>query len=234
MLGGLAGLLALAVRALDLSTATVLLLVAAGSLVAVASDGRLGGFQLPGHDRQVNERWLDQYRNWVYGAGFGWQIGVGLATYIMTGGLYLLILVAALGGSVTDALILGTVFGLIRGLAVFAAGGITNQGALNDFHRAFERWRQPVRKLTIAAIALVGIVAGLSAGSALGIGNCCSGDYRCRAGRPGRARNQLPAGQLTRSGLGAGSGRPDRSEKQPDGGEHQDQRSDPGNGAVAG
>ena len=33
---------------------------------------------------EAYERWLDQYRSWVYGAGFGWQIGVGFATYIMT------------------------------------------------------------------------------------------------------------------------------------------------------
>ena len=35
----------------------------------------VGGFRLPSHTRQVNEAWLDEYRGWVYGGGFGWQIG---------------------------------------------------------------------------------------------------------------------------------------------------------------
>ena len=50
----------------------------AAAILAAASDSRLGGFHLPFHSRQVNERWLDQFRPWVYGAGFGWQIGAGL------------------------------------------------------------------------------------------------------------------------------------------------------------
>ena len=52
----------------------------------------------PIHHRQVNERWLDQFRPWVYGAGFGWQIGAGLATYIKTCAVYLMIVLAALCG----------------------------------------------------------------------------------------------------------------------------------------
>ena len=62
--------------------------------VAAASDARLGGFHLPFHSRQVNERWLDQFRPWVYGAGFGWQIGAGLVTYIKTAALYLMMVLA--------------------------------------------------------------------------------------------------------------------------------------------
>jgi len=50
------------------------------------------------HTRQVNDEWLARFRPWVYGAGFGWQIGVGFATYIMTGGLYLMVVLAALTG----------------------------------------------------------------------------------------------------------------------------------------
>ena len=46
----------------------------------------LGGFILPVHHRQVNERWLDQFRPWVYGAGFGWQIGDGVRHLHQDGG----------------------------------------------------------------------------------------------------------------------------------------------------
>jgi hypothetical protein len=169
VLGGLMAILAEGWSRLGAGDGMALTVTSLGALLAVISDGRLFGFQLPGHDRQVNERWLDQYRSWVYGAGFGFQIGVGLATYIMTAGLYLLIVVAAVGASTSGALIIGAVFGIVRGLAVFAAGDVTTLESLHDLHRRFERWRQPVRKLTIAVIALVGVVAGLVVGSTLGM-----------------------------------------------------------------
>ncbi|MGH8927982.1 MAG: hypothetical protein ACRDWH_06495, partial [Acidimicrobiia bacterium] len=114
-LGGLMGLLALGVGGLETAQVSALWLAAVAALVAAASDGRIGGFHLPGHDRQVNERWLDQYRSWVYGAGFGWQIGVGLATYIMTAGVYLLILMGSLIADPMVAIGLGGLFGLVRG-----------------------------------------------------------------------------------------------------------------------
>jgi hypothetical protein len=83
VVGGLTlglGMAALAgvVAVFDLTPATLLALATGALLVTAVSDSRLLGRQLPNHPRQVNERWLDQYRSWVYGAGFGWQIGVGL------------------------------------------------------------------------------------------------------------------------------------------------------------
>ena len=169
MLGGLMSVPAMGWRRIGADLEVALVITTFGALVAVISDGKLFGFQLPGHDRQVNERWLDQYRSWVYGGGFGWQIGIGLATYIMTAGLYLLMIVAALGASTSGALILGTVFGLVRGLAVFAAREVTSLEALNDLHRRFEQWRQPIRKITIGVIALVGVITGMASGSPLAL-----------------------------------------------------------------
>ena len=103
----------------------------------IAADARLGGFHLPVHHRQVNERWLDQFRPWVYGAGFGWQIGAGLVTYIKTTALYLMIVLAALTASPATALAIGALFGLVRGLAVLLGRGITSSTALATFHRRF-------------------------------------------------------------------------------------------------
>src|SRR5690242_12319505 len=39
---------------------------AACAVVAVLSDLRLGGWSLPVHPRQVDERWLTAYRRWIY------------------------------------------------------------------------------------------------------------------------------------------------------------------------
>jgi hypothetical protein len=164
-LGGLMGALALAVDALDATTTVALWIVAGASLVAAASDGRVGGFHLPGHDRQVNERWLDQYRSWVYGAGFGWQIGVGLATYIMTAGVYLLIVMGGLTAGPGIAIALGGLFGLVRGLAVYLAVGLDSRERLLAFHQRFESWREPVRQAMIVVQALVAVVAAGATGA---------------------------------------------------------------------
>ena len=92
----------------------------------IASDLNLGGFRLPSHTRQVNESWLDQFRSWVYGGGFGWQIGVGLATYVTTAAVYLMIAMARPHRrSARSRSLLMTGFGLVRGLAVLLGRRLT-------------------------------------------------------------------------------------------------------------
>ena len=44
----------------------------------------MGGHRPPFLHRQVDDDWLSAYRPWVYGVGFGWQIGAGVTTYTMT------------------------------------------------------------------------------------------------------------------------------------------------------
>ena len=129
--------LALAVSALDLSGVAVGSLALAAVLVAAGSDSGIARRRLPFHRRQVNERWLDRYRPWVYGAGFGWQIGSGLATYITCAAVYLMVVLAALTGRPVVALAVGTGFGFLRGLAVLLTRHLTEPSALLAFHRRF-------------------------------------------------------------------------------------------------
>jgi hypothetical protein len=164
-LGGLMALAAFAAQSLGVTVGVGLGVTAMAALITAASDGRVGGFHLPGHIRQVNERWLDRYRSWVYGAGFGWQIGVGLATYIMTAGVYLLILMGGLIADPVIALAVGTIFGLVRGLAVYLSAGLDSPSALLAFHARFEQWREPVRRGMIVAQIVVGIAAAVAATS---------------------------------------------------------------------
>jgi MFS family permease len=149
-LGATAGLLAIGVRVLGPSNGAVLAVAALMAAIAFASDLELFGFRLPIHHRQVNERWLDQFRAWVYGVGFGFQIGMGLATYIMTAALYLLLVLSALSQSVVVAVALGATFGLVRGLAVLLGRAITNTESLRSFHRRFSAIGPEIRLLTIA------------------------------------------------------------------------------------
>ncbi len=136
-LGFAMALLAAVVAATHASSSVLAAIAAAAAVTTVAADARFGGFRLPIHHRQVNERWLDQFRPWVYGAGFGWQIGAGVVTYIKTSAVYLMIVLAALTGSPTTTVVIGVVFGLVRGLAVFLGRHITSAAALADFHRRF-------------------------------------------------------------------------------------------------
>ncbi len=133
---------------------TLALAVLAAGLGAL-SDLAPGGRALPIHRRQVNELWLDQFRPWVYGAGFGWQIGTGLATYVTTAAVYLLIVLGALSATPWAALGLGVLFGLARGLAVLLGRRIETPSQLLEFHRGFDALGPRVRWAVIAVLAVV-------------------------------------------------------------------------------
>ncbi len=156
-LGLLAALLAVPVRALDLSTSAALAIVAVLAIVSILSDLRVGGFQLPRHGRQVDRLWLDHYRSWVYGTGFGWQIGVGLATYIVTSAVYLTVAIAALTGSPVAALAIGVAFGTVRGLAIFLGVGATTLEALRSLHRRIQRL-EPASRVAMFVVQAVVVV----------------------------------------------------------------------------
>jgi hypothetical protein len=149
--------LAAALRAAGISAGVSVAAACAASVVAAAADSGIGGFRLPVHHRQVNERWLDGFRPWVYGAGFGWQIGTGVATYIKTAAVYLLIVLAALSASPLLALGLGVLFGLVRGLAVVLGRNITSPGTLAEFHRRFISFGPLAQAASVAAELAVGV-----------------------------------------------------------------------------
>jgi hypothetical protein len=139
-------------------------------LVALAADRRLAGFQLPLHPRQVNELWLTSYRRWLYAAGFGAQIGIGFATYIMTAATYLVVVLAALTGSPALALATGTVFGLVRGLAVLLSARCRTAAALRQLHLRMSAL-EPVSLRTVmsAEALLAGGLAYAASGAVFGL-----------------------------------------------------------------
>lgn len=154
-LGVAVAALALGVDALSLTGREVSAVALAAGIVTLASDVGVGGFRVPVHHRQVNEHWLDQFRPWVYGAGFGWQIGTGLATYIVTAAVYLMMLLAALIGNAWLAIGLGALFGLLRGLSVCLGRHISSSETLRTFHQWFDDLGPKVRRATVAAEAIV-------------------------------------------------------------------------------
>ena len=75
-----AAILALVVRSTGIGLEARLATGAALAVLATLLDLGILGVTMPVIRRQVNERWLDEFRGWFYGVGFGWQIGVGVAT----------------------------------------------------------------------------------------------------------------------------------------------------------
>lgn len=161
-LGGLIAGLAVLVRRLSLTGHSVATVTVAASIVTIASDVRLGGFTLPRIARQVDEVWLNRYRGWVYGLGFGWQIGVGLSTYVMTAAVYLMIVLGALTGRPLVALAVGTGFGLCRGAAVLLGLRLTTPNAIRTLHAWFDAaatWSLGAAVIGQSAVLAVGVVA---------------------------------------------------------------------------
>ena len=188
-LGLVAAALAGLVGLLSLSTTAALVLAAVLAVVGVGLDMGLLGTEMPHHRRQVDEVWLDQYRSWVYGAGFGWQIGTGFATYIMTAAVYLTVGLAALTGRPVVAFGLCVLFGLTRGLAIFLGVRLTDPERLRVFHRRFEAAGPTVKWAVIGLQAAVAVVAAAAvsplAGAAIAVAlGAATFALRARVPRP--------------------------------------------------
>ena len=119
---------------------------------------------VPGPNRQVNERWLDEFRGWVYGLGFGAQLGLGITTVVTSAATYVAMFVAFLAADPAwGALVLG-VFGAIRGVTPLLAARVRGPEQLRAFHGRFERLRGAVGPVSVAC--LLGMSAVALAGSA--------------------------------------------------------------------
>ena len=134
------------------------------ALAGAALDGRVAGLRLPTIARQVAERWLRKYRSWVYGFGFGVQLGTGLATIVSSSAVYLMVVAAVLTRSLVAGTIIGAVFGTLRGASILLARRVGTYDDLRDLHRrlAANATRSEVANVltqgAIGACALVAVV----------------------------------------------------------------------------
>ena len=176
MLGGVMAVLAAAVSSLNVTSTTLLGLAAGVAVLGGAVDSGVLGFSPPFFKRQVNEYWLAKYRAWVYGGGFGWQIGAGVTTYIMTAAVFVTIGLGALSAGPWAALTIGVVFGTARGLAVLLTARLRTTSEIYAMHRRFDALGEPVRRAVIGVQLVVAVVAAgaawgiAAAGMTLGIG----------------------------------------------------------------
>jgi hypothetical protein len=157
LLGALGSLLMASVDG-DLRLAVLAVALAVG----LALD--LGG-RLPSPRRQVNEDWLREYRGWVYGLGFGGQLGAGFATIVTTSLVYVALLAAFLAGDVAvGALIVGAC-GAARGLSLLAGARVTEPAALMRLHASIDAWRPRIRGSALVAQALLVVALVVAVGA---------------------------------------------------------------------
>jgi len=152
VVGGLGALVPAALR-LD---GVVIIVV----LLAIVALGELGFIAFPAiPKRQVNEDWLDEYRGWVTGLGFGFQLGLGLVTIVTSLAVPVTFLVAFLTYSVRWGILIGVTFGLARALPILWTRRVTAPEQLATLHRRHDR---SARSVAIAAALAMGPIAVLA------------------------------------------------------------------------
>jgi len=120
------------------------------------------GRSLPSVPRQVDEDWLHEYRGWVYGAGFGFQLGAGVLTYVTTAALYVALAATLLAGHVAASVAIMGTFGLGRGLSILPARRIDDPERLVAFHRRLQARAPLVRHATTSALVVAGFAGGVA------------------------------------------------------------------------
>jgi hypothetical protein len=143
-LGALGGALGIGGSQLALAALGVAL------LAAIALDLGLAGLRIPTLDRQVDDRWLYEYRGWVTGTGFGLQLGLGVATVVTTALTYVTFVAAALSGSAAAGAAIGGLYGAVRGLSVLGSARVGSTERLVGVDRWLRRWEHPVRRAALA------------------------------------------------------------------------------------
>lgn len=101
--------------------------------------------------RQVDENWLTRYRGWVYGLGFGFQLGLAIVTIITSASVYTTIALAVLVGSVKWGIVIGIAFGVARGLVIFKTTQVHDHSSLRGLMRSLQGGLPNAKRLTVGA-----------------------------------------------------------------------------------
>ncbi|HEX7098880.1 MAG TPA: hypothetical protein VF377_06535 [Acidimicrobiia bacterium] len=135
----------------------------AGAVFVVGVAGLLDLVKIkpPGLKRQVNEDWIGTYRGWVYGGGFGAQLGVGVSTFVVTWGTWATWVLALLSGGWLAGALIGAVFGIGRSIFPLAAGWIDRPSRLVSFSRSLAAAATPVARITAVGFIAVALATGV-------------------------------------------------------------------------
>jgi hypothetical protein len=162
-LGGVTLGMGMVVGALVLDSAVGVAGTAAVVIAAVvtatclAADAEVLGARLPEHPRQVDATWVARFRLWAYAGGYGFQLGTGVSTYVMTNATYAVICVGMVTLRPAAALWLGVAYGISRGATILLGAAVTTPTRL----RAVHRWLAATDRasLAVAMAAQLGLLA---------------------------------------------------------------------------
>lgn len=124
--------------------------------LAAAVDGTGRRPPWPVH-RQVDDGWMARYRGWVYGAGFGFQLGLGVVTIVTTAAVPAAWLLALLTASPVAGAAVGLAFGLSRGLPVLANAGVNTPGRLWSLQRRFQAGEAAAHRAAVASLGALAV-----------------------------------------------------------------------------
>jgi sulfite exporter TauE/SafE len=136
------------------SSGAVLLVLGVLGLLTAAIDLRTPAMPLPSWQRQVDERWLTTYRGWVYGAGFGAQLGGAVFTRIPTATTYLWLAAAAATFSPMLGGLIGAAFGAVRAAPLLLTRALRDPARLQRFHARMEERSPTARRGASVAVVL--------------------------------------------------------------------------------
>jgi hypothetical protein len=156
-LSGLLGSIALGGVGIEGRLLLVAAVLSAGIAWELAREG------VPGPRRQVDERWLDRYRSWVYGLGFGVQLGAGVTTVVVSSAVYVVCVAAFASAHVGTGAAIGACAGALRGGTVLAGAKVASPERLVSFHQRMHALRRPVRSSALLAQVALASVAMLAA-----------------------------------------------------------------------
>ncbi len=154
--GSLGAVLRAALNPSDAARAGFVFVIAA-LVFGIEATGRT--HLLPTRRRQVDENWLQRYRGWVYGGGFGAELGFGVSTIITTGLVHVLLATLLAAETLLTSVAIGAVFGLVRGATVLATRRIDDPARLRELLGAIDQRRGTSRMLGLTGLALSAIVA---------------------------------------------------------------------------
>jgi hypothetical protein len=153
---GAVGAAGAAVGGAALPAPTVLVLAGLVCLAAAVTDLVPG--TLPVGRRQVDERWLGHYRGWVYGAGFGYQLGLGVVTIVTSASTFAVLALALLTQSVGAGLLVGAVFGAARALPALLLRRVRTWDDVRSLGAGLDAHATSASRLTAAALTAGGAV----------------------------------------------------------------------------
>jgi Cytochrome C biogenesis protein transmembrane region len=142
-----------------MGTAARLAVLGAAVGIGLALDLGAFGRSLPTVHRQVNEDWLHRYRGWVYGLGFGAQLGLGVATIVTTSAVYATWVAALLSGSAAAGALIGGTFGLFRAAVLLLTVTARSPDRAYRIDGRMQRWAAPARRTAYALQATLLVAA---------------------------------------------------------------------------